>query len=410
MKRQANIPLEHGDKHSKSTGRNDRLKTYPQLFDKAFPYFREPVENGCFSLDARRQFRHDSSQLRVFSPPADWKRCLFDLRSGYGDMIKRDETKKEYLDDLLRWIMCNKHKFMSRQKLETTSDSKTLKHGTEQADIPNVFDSLNTDFICWRGLLTRLLCIPYENREDLLVAVVRFRGTYFMCEFDTERKKQEVQERTPKQEEMCAWGFKFEQYVTADKSSGARDTKLRVNTNTAFCSVARSRLGSHSIVFGAEVDCQDGNSKRGNVYVELKTSRVIESQRQYENFCKFKLIKWWAQSFLIGIPRIVCGFRDDNGVVQTLQNYPVHEIPAMVKACVRQPWKPSVCFNFLEAFLQFVKANITTDDERCVYLFRWQPGSDVICQRQGDDPEFYFLPDWFTSWDAWGTPLSQDHQ
>lgn len=65
--------------------------------------------------------------------------------------------------------------------------------------------------------MTRLLCIPYENREDLLVAVIRFRGTYFMCEIDTEKKKQEEKERTPKQEEMCAWGFKFEQYVTASE-------------------------------------------------------------------------------------------------------------------------------------------------------------------------------------------------
>ncbi|BFZ18017.1 hypothetical protein BsWGS_21056 [Bradybaena similaris] len=410
MKRRADTSLEDEDKYGKKNAGLARLKASAHLFDKPFPFFSEPAETGCFSLDGNRQFRHDSSQLRVFSPPDDWKKCSLDLRDGYRDMIKRDESKKEFLDDLLRWVICNQQKFISRQNTQTVSNDKLLKPEVENKEIGDVFQSLNTDFVCWRGLMTRLLCIPYENHEDLLVAVIRFRGTYFLCEIDTEKKKQQQKERTPKQEEMCAWGFKFEQYVTADKSSRVPETKSPVNSNVAFCSVARTRLGSHSIVFGAEVDCEDADCKEGNVYVELKTSRVIESQRQNENFCKFKLIKWWAQSFLIGIPRIVCGFRDDNGVVQTLENYLTHKIPGIVKSCIRNPWEPTVCFNFLEAFLQFVKDNITTDDERCVYLLRWQPGSDVICHRQGDDPEFHFLPDWFTTWAAWDTPLPQDHQ
>ena len=31
---------------------------------------------------------------------------------------------------------------------------------------------------------------------------------------------------------------------------------------------------------------------------------------------KFKQIKWWCQSFLVGVPTIVCGFRDDDGIVE----------------------------------------------------------------------------------------------
>ena len=48
-----------------------------------------------------------------------------------------------------------------------------------------------------------------------MLAVTKFRGTYFMCEFDTEQKKRQKERTTPRQEEMCAWGFKFEQYVVA---------------------------------------------------------------------------------------------------------------------------------------------------------------------------------------------------
>ncbi|KZS00672.1 Dom3Z protein [Daphnia magna] len=31
------------------------------------------------------------------------------------------------------------------------------------------------------------------------------------------------------------------------------------------------------------------------------------------NFClRFKSMKWWAQSFIVGIPKIVVGYRDDD--------------------------------------------------------------------------------------------------
>ena len=47
--------------------------------------------------------------------------------------------------------------------------------------------------------------------------------------------------------------------------------------------------------------------------------------------CRFKLIKWWAQSFLIGIPEIVCGFRDDNSIVHRLESFKTLDIPKIVR-------------------------------------------------------------------------------
>ena len=75
--------------------------------------------------------------------------------------------------------------------------------------------NLNTDFVCWRGLLTKLLCTPYENREDWIMAVTLFNGTYYLCEFDTESKVQREQTKTEKHDVICCGGWKFEQYLTA---------------------------------------------------------------------------------------------------------------------------------------------------------------------------------------------------
>lgn len=38
-------------------------------------------------------------------------------------------------------------------------------------------------------------------------------------------------------------------------------------------------------------------------------------------------MKWWAQSFLVGVPKIVCGFRDDDGMVKSLQTFKTADIP-----------------------------------------------------------------------------------
>ena len=37
------------------------------------------------------------------------------------------------------------------------------------------------------------------------------------------------------------------------------------------------------------------------------------------------------QSFLIGVPKIVCGFRDDSGIVQKLETFRTLDIPKQLQ-------------------------------------------------------------------------------
>ena len=70
-------------------------------------------------------------------------------------------------------------------------------------------NSLNTDFgnlilsnqvssqqlialaVCFRGLLTQLMCTPYENREGWRVLAVRHRGTIYLHKDETEDAKRQ---------------------------------------------------------------------------------------------------------------------------------------------------------------------------------------------------------------------------
>ncbi|XP_067673650.1 decapping and exoribonuclease protein-like isoform X2 [Haliotis asinina] len=301
-----------------------KFQTEPRdQFNKAFPFFRIPEEYGYFSQDCGRQFCSDKSQMRFYVPPASMNRVKYDLTRGYSNLIRKDENKKEYLDDLLKWVVENKKKFqvIPRQTKDSDEDIHPQKCVT----------SLNTDFVCWRGLLTKLLCTPYENRDGWIIAITLFRGTYYLCEFETEEKRHERETTTERQDQMCYWGWKFEQYLTSTVEGGSPDTSVPVNNNEGFCSVVRTRLNAHSLVFGGEVDCIDLTHGSKNKYVELKTSRKIDHPKQEEKFHRYKLIKWWAQSFLIGIEKIICGFRDDDGIVHSLEEFPTQGIPDLVK-------------------------------------------------------------------------------
>lgn len=59
----------------------------------------------------------------------------------------------------------------------------------------------------------------------------------------------------------------------------------------AFCSVLRSRLGNHPLLFSGEVDCTDPqapSTQPPTCYVELKTSKEMHSPGQWKSFYRFK--------------------------------------------------------------------------------------------------------------------------
>lgn len=50
---------------------------------------------------------------------------------------------------------------------------------------------------------------------------------------------------------------------------------------------------------------------------------------------RFKLLRWWCQSYLLGVPEVIAGCRDDNGLVKYLKSYKTLEIPRMVKVTTK---------------------------------------------------------------------------
>ena len=68
-------------------------------------------------------------------------------------------------------------------------------------------------------------------------------------------------------------------------------------------------------------------------FVELKTNKIDQYERRNYTFKK-KLLRWWCQSFLVGVENIICGLRTDHGKILKLTNLQISDLPKMSKVKV----------------------------------------------------------------------------
>lgn len=134
-----------------------------------------------------------------------------------------------------------------------------------------------------------------------------------------------------------SWGFKFEQYMLSDEPGQSPDTTQPVDEGEEFACVFSTKLGDHNLLYVAEMDgvlakeeLQEPIDWAKQEFVELKTSLRPENHNQRRNFQQ-KILKWWCQSFLVGIDKIYCGFRDNHGIVSEVKSYKLKELVDMSK-------------------------------------------------------------------------------
>nr|CAB3240262.1 decapping and exoribonuclease protein [Phallusia mammillata] len=368
---------------------SDLLK--PENGEQSF--LRKPTEVGRFSLDGERLFHHDRRQMTCLVMPkvSRNKKLNFNLNDGFETerFVKRDEDVKERLDHLLMWMQINKDRFVHKD------EGRSSSHHT----IGNF-----PDFVLWRGHLTKFMCTPYENRDGWMMAAQKLGDTIYISEIETEAAKERKKQMTLREKTMTFWGVRFEGYMTGPFPKPGSEPELPlpacetvINTNMAFCSVLRSRLnGRHSLIYGAEVDCCEPVEVLSppDCYIELKTSRVFTSKRQEENFYRYKALKWWAQSYLAGIPQIICGFRDDNGYVSHIENFRTEIFPQRAEN-LHNSWNWKTCLTFLDRILSCIKRFYQQQELCDMCILTFEPGNPCIRCESSNSCKDGFLPQWY---------------
>ncbi|XP_011299955.1 decapping and exoribonuclease protein [Fopius arisanus] len=341
-----------------------------------FPSFRRPEVIGYWSVNGSRDVSYDSSQLQYYSPPKTTE-VRFDLNRGINSVLRKPEDLDERIDHLLQWIGKNSEKIRAN---------------------PTTKRWLQPNFISYRGLLTKIMKTPYDMREGWIICASKWRGSIYLCHFDTEADKEDKANITPRQMAMCSWGFKFEQYILTEVPGGSPDPLKPVNECEEFDCVFQTRLREHELLYGGEMDgvCSDERLRdplplEKLKFVELKTSRILENDRQWMNMQRHKFLKWWCQSFLVGIEDILCGFRDDSGIIRQLENYKVSDIARNSQ----KYWKAAAAMNFCDNFLRHVASTVRNDCDRTVYKFERIPNGDIYLTEVPPTSDYAFLPPWF---------------
>lgn len=312
---------------------------------------RQPRQFTNYSVDINyNQILNSTQELRYFYFPETLLPSRPDLNQGLGSFKERvTPDGGRHLNRLLHSI----------------TEYEKIKRKKVKADI-----------ITYRGVMTSLLILPYENRSDIDINIVRFDGQLLM-EFDHFLLESK---RTPPTEEMnrmTYWGYKFEALATLPKP-WAQCTREQIESRptdvvdniTEYISVVRTGVGKTKVVLGGEVDCvldylptQEDEDPLEH-YVELKTSKVVLDQKSSSRF-EFKLLKSWAQSFLIGVPKIVYGFRDDFGYVKAVEDYETKDIPKIVNSRGNK-WNGNECISFYSSLLEWL-LSVIPDDENMAW-------------------------------------------
>ncbi|XP_074648874.1 decapping and exoribonuclease protein-like [Tubulanus polymorphus] len=354
------------DRHNNTY--NDRHLTADEHSYRGFFSYRKPTEIGCFSVDETKAFCDDGkAKLKVFCPPPENQDFQFDLKLGFDSFIdafsklKVDCVHAGNCENNLIWL---------------------IKHNR----------NLKADFICLGGgILHKIVCSPYAS-DDWALGVSKFNGTLYVCEFATD-KKVNSGVTFQRSDEYTYWGHKFEHYVTRKITDERPENRLTpINNTECYRSVMQADINKkHSLIFNAEIDCfgRARADRPHDEYIELKTHHKLR------HIHRLKLLRWWAQSFLNGTKTIVCGFRDDDGIVDRIQSYEVDNLPKM--EAPGPPWRTDVCMNFYSEFLSFVKKTVIEDDPKVVYMFRFDPDERrrVVVEKKPRGSPNVFMPDWY---------------
>ncbi|CAM1508299.1 Fc.00g051470.m01.CDS01 [Cosmosporella sp. VM-42] len=321
---------------------------------------KRPKEFACFSYDDNHGFRLDDSSLKYYYTP----QLGADLSKGFETFQKHDDSGNEHLDSLLKPIVAH--------------EKETGK-------------KIDANVVTWRGMMTKIMAAPFDQMDGFEMNATLYQDCLFIeenHEYKVASRSKEGQgkpRRGPPLEVMQFWGYKFETLSTlpapwAETSREFIENRENeiVNNNAQYCSIVRTGIGKTILCLGGEVDAiwDSKPAQKGAPinWVELKTSAEIRHSGDMENFHR-KLMKYWIQSFLLGVPKIIVGFRTRDGVLVDINEIETQKIPETVNNTPNPKWNADMCVNFAGAFLEWLAQTITDEG---VWRIRRAPQSPLI--------------------------------
>ena len=304
------------------------------------PYAR-PLEVGWWSrIDGEQHF--DKRALRRYSAP----RLPASLSSGFTDFVPKRDDKANAEQCLL-------------DAVERYAEQTSKAH-----------------FVTYRNNLNKLLATLHCPNDDWCIGVKRLADQRWLLSVrDTRRRRDEELSQSDAQRLMSYFGYRFEALCTG------HDPSTPIDANDEYVGLFNCKLGDHRLAVAAEIDCVDDSG----TYVELKTNKLLASKRLVGTFERFKMFKFWVQSYLVGLPRVIVGFRDEDEL-RKVQAFDTLELPGLAAAGAqgRPSWRPQACLGFADAVLTWLREALDAADGEA-YVATYDPEARAISFAQDAD-------------------------
>ncbi|KAK7190173.1 hypothetical protein DPSP01_008009 [Paraphaeosphaeria sporulosa] len=365
-------------------------------FRGASASIKRPQEVVHFSYDDHHQYKEDESGINYYCPP----QLGADLKEGYNTFRHYEDETDPHLDSLLRAVM-----------------SKEKQTGKKE----------QADFVTWRGMMTKIMTAPFDMFAEFSMFVTLRDGTIYIEEDFPARAAQRAQEATrprpkwqdpnmPDHKMMTYWGYKFEtlSLLSTPPPDTPKETiearpRAPVSNYAQHCSIVRTGFGPHTLLLGGEVDGLSAPKPSSPTepipWIELKTAESLPPNPSNRDILKFerKLLKFWAQSFLLGVPKIIIGWRSKLGILTGVQELETNKIPGMVRRGT-QCWDGNTCINFAAAFLGWLRSVVTEQGK--VYRLKLEKKAGIVEVGEVRDASGGIVSKEF---EEWRTELEQRH-
>ncbi|KAG6821330.1 hypothetical protein H0H93_000191 [Arthromyces matolae] len=320
--------------------------------------FQQPTPVLSFSYNSSHQLEFNDSALRYYVDPPHGAKLSY----GY-DLWKRKPDGRGRIDGLLQAF------------------SKARKTSTVPLHDVGV--------IAWRGVITR---------DEFEINIMVLNGTLYFEEHLSEERLKQKNNMEPRHRIQTYYGYAFESYCTSEipnpKVSPNPGDPVGwggdVDTNIQWCSVVRTKLGNTRLLIGGEVDCVRGQFFH---YSDADRNELKSTQESIHN------------SFLLGVPEVVVGFRTPSGVLTTTQTFKTIQLPRLVRG---KPgaWDPLICLAWGDQVISFLKDVVRSNgsEDASIWRAKFTPGkgitvtlleaADVEDVRGGED-RVGFLPTWY---------------
>ncbi|KAI4186031.1 MAG: hypothetical protein LQ348_004280 [Seirophora lacunosa] len=204
-----------------------------------------------------------------------------DLSKGFNTFQQLDEGADGHLDGLLQTIM----------NLERRTDSEC-----------------QANFMTWRGMVTKIMAAPFDT----------FNGPIFGS-FIEEHHAHKLESRQA-------------QHIQVSRPGAAsQDLMSYWGTSLLFSAPKRYKFETLSLLPAPWAETPSSSPINWDgPKVELKTAATPLSDHDILKYER-KLLKFWIQSFLLGVPKIIVGFRSKDGILESLEELETANIPTLVK-------------------------------------------------------------------------------